>query len=226
LSPAAWLAVAALMGGALATVFAQETVSLDVRASHPQEALQNSRVMDHLFYLTDVHGRRLTNSPGYFKAANWVVSQMQSWGIDAKLEPWGPFGRGWEYTHFSADLIEPAPASLIGVPLAWTPGTNGAVTGGAIVAVIANDGDIERYRGKLKDKIVFIGTGRELTMRTAPPGTRYSDQQLGDIAAAAVAGRGAANAPGARALAAGAGRAALADRHQFLRKAVSSLPIA
>jgi carboxypeptidase Q len=200
-----FLVAIAAVAATLTTVFAQESVNLDVVHRIRQEALQNSRVMDHLFYLTDANGPRLTNSPGYFKAANWVTGQMKTWGIEAKLEPWGPFGRGWDFTHFSAHLIEPVHAPLIGIPLAWTPGTNGAVTGEAIVAVIANDADIERHRGRLKDKIVFLGAGRELTMRTAPAGTRYTDQQLADIAAAPLAGRGGANAPGTRALA-GAGR--------------------
>ena len=128
-SGARLFAVPALCVATLTAVFAQEIVNLDVVHRIRQEALQNSRVMDHLFYLTDANGPRLTNSPGYFKAANWVVGEMKGWGIDARLESWGPFGRGWEFTHFSAHLIEPAPASLIGVPLAWTPGTNGAVTG-------------------------------------------------------------------------------------------------
>jgi len=123
-------------------LIAEEAIDLSVVHRIRQEALQNSRVMDHLFYLTDVNGPRLTNSPGYFKAANWIVGQMQSWGIDARLESWGPFGRGWEFTHFSAQMIEPAYAPLIGVPLAWTPGTSGAVTGEAVIAVIANDADI------------------------------------------------------------------------------------
>jgi hypothetical protein len=200
------LAIAVLSVATLATALAQETVNLDVVHRIRDEALQNSKVMDHLFYLTDVNGPRLTNSPGYFKAANWIVAQMQSLGIDARLESWGPFGRGWEFTHFSAQMIEPAPAPLIGVPLAWTPGTSGAVTGEAAIAVIANDADIERYRGTLKDKIVFLGTGRDLTMRTTAPGARYSDQQLSDLAVAPTAGRGAAAPPGVRALAAGPGR--------------------
>ncbi len=204
------LAIAVLSVVTLATVLAQEPVNLDVVHRIRDEALQNSRVMDHLFYLTDVNGPRLTNSPGYFKAANWIVGQMQSWGIDARLESWGPFGRGWEFTHFSAQMIEPAYAPLIGVPLAWTPGTSGAVTGEAVIAVIANDADIERYRGQLKDKIVFLGTGRDLTMRTTAPGTRYSDQQLSDLAAAPTAGRGAGAAPGVRALTTGPGRSGAA----------------
>ena len=194
------LAIGAACFVALVTVSAQESVNLDVVHRIRDEALQNSKVMDHLFYLTDVSGPRLTNSPGYYKAANWVVDQMKAWGIEAKLD------RGWEFTHFSADLIEPAPASLIGVPLAWTPGTNGPVTGDAIVAVIANDSDIARYRGTLKDKIVFLGTGRELAMRTNPPGTRYTDEQLADLAVAPAGGRAGANVPGARAAAAGPGR--------------------
>ena len=198
------LAIAALFVVALTTVLAQESLNLDVVHRIREEALQNSKVMDHLFYLTDVNGPRLTNSPGYFKAANWIVGQMKGFGIDAKLEPWGPFGRSWEFTHFAAHMIEPAAATLIGVPLAYTPGTNGVVTGDATVAIIATDADIERYRGKLKNKIVFMGTGRELAMRTTPAGTRYTDDQLADVANAPLAGRGGNNPPGARAAAAGA----------------------
>jgi hypothetical protein len=197
------LAVVLFMG-ALTTLVAQERVNLDVVHRIRQEALQNSRVMDHLFYLTDVNGPRLTNSPGYYKAANWVVGQMKGWGIDARLEEWGPYGRGWEFTHFSAHMTEPAAATLIGVPLANTPGTPGVVTGQAIVASIANDADLERYRGKLGGKVVFLGVGRELTMRTTPPGTRYTDEQLAGLAAAPAGGRGGHNTPGTRALAAGA----------------------
>src|SRR5690349_410956 len=107
------LAIAVLSVAALTSALAQETVNLDVVHRIRDEALQNSRVMDHLFYLTDVNGPRLTNSPGYFKAANWIVGQMQGWGIDAKLEEWGPYGRGWEFTHFSAHMTEPAAATLI-----------------------------------------------------------------------------------------------------------------
>src|SRR6186713_1069351 len=106
-------AITALFLVAVTTVLAQENVNLDVVHRIRAEALQNSKVMDHLFYLTDVNGPRLTNSPGYFKAANWIVGQMKAWGIDGRLEPWGPFGRSWEFTHFAVHMIEPAAATLI-----------------------------------------------------------------------------------------------------------------
>src|SRR5690348_11336452 len=46
-------------------VAAEETTDLSIVNRIKAEAFQNSQVMDHLFYLTDVYGPRLTNSPGY-----------------------------------------------------------------------------------------------------------------------------------------------------------------
>ena len=83
------ITVTALVGVVFTTaVLAQESVDLSVVHRIRQEALQNSRVMDHLFYLTDVHGPRLTNSPGFFAAADWVVKQLGDWGIKAHQESW------------------------------------------------------------------------------------------------------------------------------------------
>ena len=42
---------------------AQEKVDLAVIQRIKKEAFQNSKVMDHLFYLTDVYGPRVTGSP-------------------------------------------------------------------------------------------------------------------------------------------------------------------
>ena len=44
---------------------AQERVDLAVVHRIKSEALENSKVMDHLFYLADVYGPRLTGSPGF-----------------------------------------------------------------------------------------------------------------------------------------------------------------
>lgn len=196
---------------AAAAVFAEEPVNLDAVHRIRQEAFQNSHVMDHVFQFTDVAGARLTNSPGFFKAAAWATKQLQEWGLEARQEKWGPFGRGWTYTRFSAHMLEPAPAQFIGAPLAWTPATNGKITGEVMVADMQNDSDLERYRGRLKGKIVFLGAGRELALRTAPVATRYTDQELAQIAQAAPGrgGRGGRGGPpGTTALNAGRGRGA------------------
>jgi len=197
--------LACLLVFGLLPIHAEERVDLGVIHKIREEALQNSKVMDHVFQLTDVYGPRLTNSPGFFGAADWVVKQLKEWGIEGHQEKWGPFGRGWTYTHFSANLIEPQYAPLIGFPLAYSPGTNGTVTGEAMVANIAAETDFDRYKGKLKGKIVFMGVGRELTMITTSLGQRYTDDELAKVSVAADGG-GRGGAPGTTALAAEGGR--------------------
>src|SRR5258707_8743318 len=125
---------------------AQEAVHLDVVHKIRQEALQNSQVMEHLFYLPDVSGSRLTNSPGFFTAADWVVKQLGEWGISARQEKWGPYGRGWTFTKFSAHMLEPTPVPLIGAPLAYTPGTNGPLSGDATIVAITTEADFAKYK--------------------------------------------------------------------------------
>jgi carboxypeptidase Q len=143
------------------------------------EAFQNSQIMDTLFYLTDVYGPRLTNSPGFRQAADWTVKRLQSYGLqNVRLEKWGPFGQSWRLTHFSAHLVEPQYQPLIGFPLAWTPGTNGVVTGEPVVAIIKTKEDFEKYRGKLKGKVALSMEPKQVEMITEPQAHRLTQEEL------------------------------------------------
>ncbi len=175
-------AVAALPARAAAQ--ADERADLDAVYKIKAEALNDSKVMEHLFYLADVYGPRVTNSPGFFGAAEWVVKQLGEWGIPAHQEKWGPYGHGWNYTRFSAHLIEPQYAPLIGFPLAFTAGTNGPVSGEVVMANLANDRDLEANKGKLKGKIVLQGPARDLQLSLQPLARRYTDQDLATLALA------------------------------------------
>lgn len=165
-------------------LLAEEHVDLSIVNRIRTAAFTESKVMDHMFFLTDVHGPRLTNSPGYRAAADWVVKQMGEYGVPARLEKWGPFGRGWAYSHFEAHLLEPQYAPLIGFPLAWTPGTDGMVIGEPMVALLRTQEDLDKFKGKLKGKIVLTSPIRELTMRTDPLGKRFTDAELAQEAIA------------------------------------------
>src|SRR5579871_2808237 len=117
------------------TLPAQEKVDLAVVHRIKQEAFQNSKVMDHLFWITDVYGPRLTGSPGWTAAANFVVKRLKEYGIDdAATETWGKFGRSWRLTKFSVSLQEPEYAVLIGFPLAWSASTNGPIVAEPVLA--------------------------------------------------------------------------------------------
>ena len=103
--------------------------------------------MDHLFWLTDANGPRLTNSPGFRTAAEWALKALKSWGAsNAHLEKWGSFGRGWSLTRFSLSLVKPMYTPLHGTPKAWSGGTNGKVTAELVYAPLFTKSDAEeRY---------------------------------------------------------------------------------
>jgi carboxypeptidase Q len=176
--------LAAALGVTLvvSTLAAEERVDLDAIHKIRDEAFQNSKVMDHVFYLTDVNGPRLTNSPGFFSAADWVVKTLGEWGIKAHQEKWGPFGRGWTFSRFAANMTQPVYAPLIGVPLAYTRGTEGLVSGEVTIATLNADADLEKYKGKLRGKIVLMGPGRDLTLSLQPLGVRRGDADLAALA--------------------------------------------
>ena len=170
-----------LLSGALLPrlhLYAEEKVDLSIIHQIKQEAFQNSKVMENLFYLTDVYGPRLAGSPGYKAAGDWAMGRLKEYGLVNLAEEPFPFGRGWWYSKFSANLKEPSYAPLIGFPLAWTPGTDGVVSGEPILAVIRTEADFDKFKGKLKGKIIMVDQPRPLALQTTVPAKRYSDADL------------------------------------------------
>ncbi len=143
------------------------------------EGFNHSQVMDTMSYLTDVYGPRLTNSPNVKQAAEWTMSKMKDWQLaNVHQELWGPFGKGWSNERFSLQVISPRPFPLIAYAKAWTPGTNGVVTGEAVWAPIQKAEDMEQYRGKLKGKFVLTAQQPEIPSRTEAQFHRYTDAEL------------------------------------------------
>src|SRR5256885_4451275 len=121
---------------------AQAPSQTDLSAIHQikDEGFNDSKVMEIMSYLTDVYGPRLTNSPNIKEAAAWTIAKMKEWQCaNVRLEPWGPFGRGWSNERFSAQVISPRPFPLIAYAKAWTPGTIGPVTAAAVLAPIRSE---------------------------------------------------------------------------------------
>src|SRR5689334_5945072 len=164
--------------------FAQ-TEKVDLNTIHriKEEALgRNSKVMDHMFYLTDVNGPRLTDSKGYRAAGQWAVDQLKKYGLEnVHLEKWGPFGKAWNVEFYSGHMIEPQYQPIIAYPVAWTPGTNGVLTGNPILVTPQTQADLEKFKGKLAGKIVMTSPKRDLAMVTTPLGVRYNEAELNDI---------------------------------------------
>ena len=130
------------------------------------EGLQRSQAMETVSWLSDVYGPRLTGGPEIREAADWVKRKFGEWGLaDVHDEPW-PFGKGWSLERFSAHLVAPRAQPIIGLPKAWsapTPG-GGPVTADVVLAPVATEEDLARWRGKLRGKIVLTQPARAVRM--------------------------------------------------------------
>ncbi|WP_425230664.1 M20/M25/M40 family metallo-hydrolase [Sphingomonas sp.] len=128
------------------------------------EGANHSQVMVTAEYMDDVIGPRLTNSPAMRRAEEWTQGKFREWGLVNVHREGFPFGRGWTIERSSVRMTAPRPIQLTAIPIAWTPGTSGPVSGSVIVAPIARERDFARWHGRLTGKIVMVslpGTGDE-----------------------------------------------------------------
>src|SRR5271165_3595022 len=142
---------------------AQESADRAIVDRVKTEAFERSKVMEILRNLSDVHGPRLTGSPGFEDAARWAMGELKGYGLEnVHLEKWGPFGRAWTLEQSSLELIEPRYSQLTAVPLAWSASTNGPVTGDVVLAPLHEsfrDGPkkskeaLQAYRAKWAGKL-------------------------------------------------------------------------
>lgn len=167
-----------------APLAAQERIDTSAVARIKAEEQQRSQVMEIASWLTDVYGSRLTGSPSAKAAGGWTVKKLNEWGMaNAKLETWGPFGRGWSNERMVAQVVSPRPFPIIGYASAWTPGTNGVARGEVVLVKADSAPDLERYRGKLRGKIVFTQPPRD----SVPPHFTADAMRLADTSLATMA---------------------------------------
>lgn len=193
-------AAAALLVATALTFSAEERIDPDINARIRQEGLQRSQIMPTLHMLSDVHGPRLTGTPSLKAAGEWAIRQMAAWGLsNGRLEGWD-FGRdGWTNELAWGAISSPVKDNLTFEVLAWTPGTNGTVTGPAVHLVLpdaptaaALDAYFASVEGRVRNAMVLVGPARSVPVAFEPPTMRRSDEQvraLYDPARGATAGR-------------------------------------
>ena len=170
-----------IAAGAAAIVVAQsEKLDYQMLGSIRDEGLNRSQVMEHVSWLSDVYGPRLTGSPGIQQASEWAMKKFREWGLsNAHQERWA-FGKGWSLVRFTAHMIEPQIQPIVGFPQEWSSGTKGSVTADVVRVQIANDEDLNRYRGKLAGKIVLPQPARRVRMLEGPIILRMTDKDIAE----------------------------------------------
>ena len=116
------------------------------------------------------------------RANEWTRDKLTEMGLgNAHLESWGPFGRGWANQYVNARMTSPDLVPLIVYAKAWTPGTNGVLTGKCIRATIEDKKDFDKYRGKLAGMIVIFGPNAEVKPIAESPYKRLTEDELSKI---------------------------------------------
>ena len=190
---------------------AQEKVDVATIERIKAEAINNSKVMETMSWLSDVYGPRLTWSPNIMKARDWTMGQMKSWGLsNVHEEKWDtPAGLGWENEKFAMNATSPVPFIVQAVPQAWSGSTKGVVSGPAIMVSAACTDELKaKYAGKLKNAFIMTTAASGRTVNAfAATASRLSDSALMMMSNAVLppdAGGGRGGFPGGRGNAAAA----------------------
>jgi carboxypeptidase Q len=176
------LILASVVASTAAALVGAQTEKLDyaMLGRIRDEGMGRSQIMDHISWLSDVYGPRLTGSPGMQQASEWAMKKFTEWGLaNAHQERW-IFGKGWSLVRFSAHLVEPQIQPIIGVPHSWSSSTKGAVTAEVVRAQINDEADFAAYRGKLAGKIVLLQPARPVRMLEGPIILRMTDKDLAE----------------------------------------------
>jgi len=167
------------------TAAAPERINSEVYWKIRQEGTERSQAMRTLHFLADVYGPRLTGSPNFKAAAEWTVKQMDGWGFkNTRLEPWDFGHPGWLNERLSAHIVSPVKDALVCEALAWTPGTNGTVTGRAYQLIVPErqtkeqlTAFLERIRDQVRGRIVLVGRHQSVPVTFNPQNKRREEQE-------------------------------------------------
>ena len=165
------------------TSISVEKLDLDALKKIRVEGMEKSKVMETAFYLTDVSGPRLTNSPGYKRAADWAVQQLKKWGVEnAHLEAWGDFGKSWELQKVYVAMTAPYYKPIMAFPKAWTKGTNGLQQTEILLIDPKDSARIEEIKLLMKGKIILMSRDDVYKQSFKADASRYTDQELDSMA--------------------------------------------
>jgi len=90
------------------------------------------------------------------RAQEWVTGFMERMGLQNVVrEPFMNYGASWDNEFFSLHMTAPARQTLVGYPIAHTPGTDGPRELDVVIADVRMRSDLDSLRGQLAGKAVL-----------------------------------------------------------------------
>jgi carboxypeptidase Q len=152
-----------------------------------QEGMNNSKVMDIAFHLTDANGPRLTASNGFMRAANYAKDQLTKFGAkNARVEPWGDFGKGWELQKSYVAMTAPYYKPIIAYPKTWTAGSNGLKSGDVLLVDAKDSLGTRCFPRKVERKNLIFDRTDTYKQSFKTDANRFNDEQLDKMATAVI----------------------------------------
>lgn len=137
------------------------------------EGIENSQTEFLAQILTDYIGPRLSGTPEFQDAVDWLLEVYGAWGVEVRAEQYGTW-RGWDHGIVHADLIQPRTQTLEAKILAWSPGTDGPIEGEVVAVPIFEDSDaVDEWLQTVEGKFVLA---------SAPEATCREPQRLRELA--------------------------------------------
>lgn len=117
--------------------------------------------------LIDSIGPRLSGTPGFQSAVEWLDKTYNDWGVKVRRERYGTW-RGWRAGDFHMSMIAPRVQALDVELLAWSVGTGGKAIDAEVVVIpqFADAAAATQWLGTIKGK--FVLTSAPETMCRAP----------------------------------------------------------
>lgn len=184
------IVLACLLTSSASPAMAQERIDQDINWKIRKEATENSQILRTLHHLTDIYGPRLTGSPNLKAAGEWAVQQLEAWGLaNGHLEPWDFGHPGWLNERLSVHIVSPVKDHLTAEALAWTPGTDGAISAQAYqlrdIPARPTKPELAAYlaghRAQVAGKMVLVGNEAEVPVSFFPPALRRDEQAARDM---------------------------------------------
>ena len=177
------LLIASLLCFIINVVAAQETVDMQMMKKIRDEEKNNSQITMIAHNITDVCGSRLTNSPGYNRAVDWVTDICKKWGLqNAGREAWGQFGKGWSNEQATLSLKLPYYENIIAYPVPWCKSNDKAIKTELIMLDALDSATIDKAGDAIKGKIVMVKpNGTSIPDAFKAYATRYGDSSLDNL---------------------------------------------
>lgn len=185
------LVAAVLFAMVMPAVSQEVDTDLEMVYKIRQEGQRNSDIETLAYIMTDLAGPRLTGSEGIERANEIARAKLAEYGLsNVRIEEAGDFSRGgWNCSKAYAAMVVPYYNNFSVTPVAWTAGTNGPIRGEVVLVDIKTAEDIEKYRGKLKGKIIMAPSTTQYEVSFDPLATRYTEDELKELAMADAGGR-------------------------------------